>query len=453
MGTNTDRQREGERKPPLSKGDLSVTGPRESFELRKDNVGIPQHLSGKDPRPGRRGTLLGLLLALFPAPLLLGAPDPALRDPDYLRLVDAAFERMYNLQYEAAIATFSSLEARYPSHPGPPLHAAGALWLQELFERQELDLSRFIAPGYFNKASDRKMQDSQRKAFFEDIDRGRGFAEDILSREPGNEDARFFQGTAEALWAAFFYTVDRQTLDAFGHAKKAYQQHRSLIDQDPAYYDAYISVGLYEYIVDNLRWYLKWPAKMIGYRGSEERGIEYLEMARSKGRSVTEEASAMLMVIYFRERRYREALALASHLRRRFPQNFLFHLNQGQILDRMGRKQEAVETYSAVVALAAQGRPGYGRLPLDTFRYPLGKRLRELGRTEMALRTFTECVDDPRTPNRERALCHLDAGVIADQRGRRDEAAQHYEAVLALPQIEDSHQQARRYLSRPRRGQ
>src|SRR3972149_6409976 len=230
MGTNTDRQREGERKPPLSKGDLSVTGPRESFELRKDNVGIPQHLSGKDPRPGRRGTLLGLLLALFPAPLLLGAPDPALRD-------------------------------------------AGALWLQELFERQELDLSRFIAPGYFNKASDRKMQDSQRKTFFEDIDRGRGFAEDILSREPGNGDARFLQGTAEALLAAFSYTVDRQTLDAFGHAKKAYQQHRNLIDQDPAYYDAYISVGLYEYIVDNLRRYLKWPAKMIGYRGSEERGI------------------------------------------------------------------------------------------------------------------------------------------------------------------------------------
>ncbi|MEE9179619.1 MAG: tetratricopeptide repeat protein, partial [Vicinamibacteria bacterium] len=325
-------------------------------------------------------------------------------------------------------------------------------WLRELFERQDLDLGKFIAPGYFTKASARQMPDAHRRAFFESLERSTHLSEAILKEDVGNQDARFLRGSAEGLLAAFSYTIDRSKMEAIGHAKKAYRDHRGLLAENPEYYDAYMGVGLYEYIVDNLRWYVKWLAKIVGYRGSEERGIEYLELAREKGLSVPDEASVLLMVVYFREKKNRDALAIAGELHRRFPRNFLFHLNQGQILERMRRKQDAVQTYLAVVRLAEEQRPNYQKLPLETFRYALGRRLVRLSRPDVARQQFLDCTEYSKTPARERALCHLEAGLILDEKGSREKALSHYNAVLSLPRVGDSHKKARRYLKRPYRG-
>ena len=381
-----------------------------------------------------------------------GASQTPLRDPEYVALVGEGFEQLYNLDYERAIATFTDGRTKYPAHPGPPLVVAAAIWLRELFERQELNLNRFVAPGYFNRSSARKMPGTHRQAFFENIERSQQLSAAILEEDVENEDARFFRGSAEALLAAFSYTIDRSKLGAIGHAKKAYRDHQRLLAENPEYYDAYMSVGLYEYIIDNLRWYFKWPAKIVGYRGSEERGIEYLELARDKGLAVPDEARVLLMVVYFREKQNRDALASASELHRRFPRNFLFHLNQGQILERMRRKQEAVRIYLAVVRLAEEQRANYYRLPLETFRYKLGSRFVRLGRPDVALPQFVDCTEDVKTPAREQALCHLGAGLLLDKKGSRERARSQYDAVLGLPRVGDSHKKARRYLKRPYRG-
>lgn len=39
------------------------------------------------------------------------------------------------------------------------------IWLRELFEREELDLDRFISPGYFTKPARQTMALERRKAF------------------------------------------------------------------------------------------------------------------------------------------------------------------------------------------------------------------------------------------------------------------------------------------------
>ena len=381
-----------------------------------------------------------------------GSERPELREAEYLALVSEGFEQIYNLDYEQAITTFTKGSALYPAHPGPPLDIAAAIWLRELFERLDLNLGRFVAPGYFNRSSSRKMPSAPRQAFFENIERSKKLSAAILKQDVGNQDARFLQGNAEALLAAFVYTIDRSRMAAIGHAKRAYRDHQSILKDNPRYHDAYMSVGLYEYIVANLRWYLRWPAKIVGYHGSEERGIEYLELARDQGRSVADETRMLLMVVYFREKKNQAALTIASELHRRFPRNFLFHLNRGQILERMRRKQEAAETYLDVVRLAEERRANYHELPLDKFRFHLGRRLVRLGRADAALQQFVDCTENAKTPAREQALCHLEAGFLLDEKGSREKARSHYDAVLSLPRVGDSHKKAREYLERPYRG-
>lgn len=379
-------------------------------------------------------------------------PAQELRDPDYVERLAAGFEHLYSIDYADALETFRSMEKDYPEHPGPPLYLATALWLQELFEREELELDKFIAPSYFTKPSEREMPDEDREQFFDHVDKAATLSEAILEKHPEHEDARYFLGSAEGLRGAFAITIDRDKGAAFRHGKKAYQLHHELIQDAPEYYDAYATVGLYEYIVDNLPWYIKWLAIIIGYRGSEERGFEYLTLAAEKGLYATTNARVFLMLLYVREEQYDYALQVARNLHRRYSRNFLFHINVAQILDLAGKEDAAVDTYLDIVHLATEEKPNYQELPLGIFRHNLGAKLMAMGRLELALEQFVDATRHLETPARERSLSHLKAGQVLDLLGKRRDAKEHYTRVLELADAEGAHRRAKRYLKEPYEG-
>ena len=137
---------------------------------------------------------------------------------------------------------------------------------------------------------------------------------------------------------------------------------------------------------------------------------------------------------------------MASQLHRRYPENYLLHLNQAQILERMGKKGDAAQVYTLVASNAARGVPNYQKLPLGKIRYPLGQRLLALGDPKEALDQFRDAAGDTSRPEQERALAHLKAGEILDDMGRRDEAIVHYREVTRFEDVDGSHGAAERYL-------
>jgi tetratricopeptide (TPR) repeat protein len=104
-----------------------------------------------------------------------------------------------------------------------------------------------------------------------------------------------------------------------------------------------------------------------------------------------------------------------------------------------------------VIDRAERGIKNYQRLPVESFRYTVGNKLVELGYPSQGLALFEKATREPRTPPRERALSHLRAGEILDLLGRREEAIAQYEQVRRLPDFEDSHDAAARYLKEPYR--
>ena len=210
-----------------------------------------------------------------------------------------------------------------------------------------------------------------------------------------------------------------------------------------------MTLGSYEYVVGNLPWYIKWVANLAGYRGTEARGFEYVARAAREGYFVQDDARLLLMVMYVRENENAYALDVAQQLHRRYPENYLLHLNQAQILERMGEADQAAETYAAVAQLAQNDVPNYQDLPLEKIRYPLGNRLLALGSTGEALDQFKDAAEDPGTSDRERALANLRAGEILDTMGRRPEAVSYYQRVKQLQEYDGSHDSAEQYLLSP----
>ena len=399
----------------------------------------------------RRGSFLrrdffALLVGVF---LASPALSQTLRDAEYKAATTQGLTYLYQLEHDRAIDFFHELGERYPDHPGPPLARSVAIWIRELFAREDLDIERFISPGYFTRPAPQKMREEDRKAFFEGIERSQDNAQRYLDAHPGDIDARYYLGACQGALSVFAFTIDRSFRRALKHGKESHRIQSSVIEDDPDFDDSYMTVGTYEYVVANLPWYVKWLAILAGYRGSEAQGFEYVARAAEQGYIVKDDARVLLMVMYVREQQYEYALEMARQLHRRYPQNFLFHLNQAQILERMGEKRLAAGAYATVARKAAAGVPNYQKLPLDKIRYSIGQRLLALGSQEEALEQFQDAARDTETPERERVLSHLRAGEILDTMGRRDEAVNHYQLVQQLPEFEGSHVTAEEYLRQP----
>ncbi len=385
---------------------------------------------------------------------LLAGPSTSLQAEDlrsahFLDKARVGFDQIFNLDYDEAATTFEGLAAEYPEHPGPPLYMATTIWLQELFQRQDLELDKFISPGYFDQASGQSMATADKTRFHDLINRSQQLCEELLAASPGHRDARYFLGALQGVLGSFSITIERSKTGAFKHGKKAYRYHIDLIEEESSYYDAYMTAGVYEYVVGSLPWYLRFLAALAGYKGSKKRGFDYLSLAVEKGQFVSDNARTVQLVLLVREKRYEDALSSLHYLKSRSPKNFLAHLNEAQLLESLGRHAAAARLYREILSKAEDGRPHFDRIPLATFRYAAGQKLLKLGNVEAALDQFRKSLTDSETPERERTLSRLASGNTLDLLDRRSEAVEYYRSVLEQPNLDRSHKQARKYLKKP----
>jgi hypothetical protein len=371
-----------------------------------------------------------------------------LRDPRFMERAQAGFSDIFNLDYKNAECDFISLERDYPQHPAPPLYLASILWLQELVRRQDLTLNRFIYPGYFSRKSNESMPPQDRAAFLGDLQKCETLAGAILKRNNRDKDARYFLATAYSLRASFAITVDHNVRDSFSNARKAFSYSRELIEEDKSYYDAYLTVGLYEYIVGSIPWYFRWMAFVAGLHGSKDEGMNHLKIASAKGQYVRNEAQLIEMVLDARERRYPEALEIAEELSGRFRRNYLFALNTAQIMEWSGKWDQATAHLLDIEKRVQEKEPNFDKLPAARFHFIIGLEFMTMNKLDLAQEQFQKALTDPRIPGRERAFSHLRLGRILDLKGQRDEAVKEYQTVLALEDVDQSHSQARRALNR-----
>jgi tetratricopeptide (TPR) repeat protein len=388
--------------------------------------------------------LTALLVLLFASKL----PAQNLRDPQFMERTQEGFKDIMNLDYETAQQVFLDMEQEYPRHPAPPLYRASVFWLNEMFRRQDLSLNRFISASHFGRKTNETMPVKERDAFFQAIEKSEFLANEILKKNPRNKDARYFLGTASGLRSSFAITIDHALREAFSNGNKAFFSAKQLIDEDPGYYDAYLTLGIYEYVADNIPWYWKWMAFVLGLRGDKQLGMKYLKLASEKAPSVNNESALVLMVFKVREEKYMEALQLARNLHIKFPRSFIFALNVAQILKLAGQRDQATLAFLEAEKQVEARNPNYDKLQLQTFRFNLGVELMYMEKHDLAQTRFRQCIDDPKTQFRERTLAHLNLGKILIWKGQRTEAAKEFQTVLAVENVDNSHNLARQLLNR-----
>jgi hypothetical protein len=380
------------------------------------------------------------------------------------------FDALYNLDYEGARRRFMELTKAYPDHPAGAQFLATSLWLKTLNESRRLQASLYNTEGFYAKSEEKT--DPKVLAEFRELTRqAKTLAEARLKRDPKDIEALYFLGATEGLKAAFAGAVERSFMSALRNGSDSVDRHRDVLKLDPAFHDAEITIGMYDYVVSTLPLPVKIMAAIGGIRGSKKKGLERLERVTREGHWAQDDAKVLLIALYKREKRFNDALALARDLAAKYPRNYLFKLEAADALvsqaaldrptDREAAAKSEREAFAVFESLLQAERPAskreaaaapnaaHARLPFDLIHYDYGEALLVAGQPERASKEFIAAANTTGAEQGLATRAQLRAAQALDVAGRRAEALAQYKLVLTRADVYDVHAEARRGLKEP----
>jgi tetratricopeptide (TPR) repeat protein len=357
-----------------------------------------------------------------------GASSVAVPSPEHDSPTDAAFDHFYNMDYDRAIQEFEKLLDRHPDEPAAINHVLSTVLMRELYRMGAMNSGEYANDSFIGQAH-RDADPKVKEQIKELVDRAEGLEEQELKANPDNVDALYARGVTRAQFALYTALVERAWFSALRNALGARRDHERVLELNPNYVDAKLVVGTHNYVMGSLPWSVKVAVSMVGLSGSKEKGFEYLrEVANSSGENSVD-AKVVLSLFLRREHRYDEARVNMHELAARYPRNYLFPLEEANLLRSAGRTSEAATAYRKVWQNGRDGK--YGNLHYELSAWGLGELLRSQKDYSGAAAAY-EFVGEVQAPDPEiLQKANLAAGEMYDLLQRRDLAMKKYEIVLA----------------------
>jgi hypothetical protein len=267
----------------------------------------------------RRVLQLALFTLALATPLLAaqsGAPLPT--------LLDAGYHQMYDLQFDAAHKTFAEYQRAHPDDPMGPVSDAAAYLFAEFDRLHVLESELFVNDDkYENRA--KLVPDANARRFFDaEINRAASLANAVLVKEPRNVNALFAKVLVAGLVGDYTALIEKKDLKALSIVKEGRTQAEDLLKIDPSCYDAYIAVGVENYLLSLKPAPVRWLLKMTGAQTDKQMGIEKLKLTAANGRYLKPYARMLLAVAALRDKDDVKARELLRDLSSQYPNNRLY---------------------------------------------------------------------------------------------------------------------------------
>jgi hypothetical protein len=272
--------------------------------------------------------LAALLLANLPVPASTQESAPVIVQPAWVAApvtpVDAGFRLLYQLKFPEARAQFGSWEKQHPEDP-VGYSAEAASYLFEEFNNQGVLTSEFFLddkrllggiPGQPNK--------SLGDAFHAVVDRAQKVGQARLDRDPRDPAGLLALTMTNGMLADYTSLIEKRqlaTLHLLGISEGFAQR---LLAVDPGAGDAYVALGVSNYILACLPAYKRFFLRIGGVHGDKTVGIRQLEQAAASGHYLQPYAELLVALTSLREKHPLRAQALLAHLAAEFPENALF---------------------------------------------------------------------------------------------------------------------------------
>jgi tetratricopeptide (TPR) repeat protein len=356
-------------------------------------------------------------------------------------LNQAAFDHYYNLEYDAAIQDFERILARHPNDPFAVNHLLSAVQVRELYRMGAMSSGEYANDSFIGKAH-RPPDPVQKERIKQLVHQAEKLEDAELARNANNADMLYARGVTRGQFALYTALLERAWFSSLRNAVGARRDHERVLELDSKYTDAKLIVGAHNYVMGSLSFAVKVAVALAGLSGDKAKGLQYLNDDYHANGETSVDAGVVLMVFLRREHRYSEVLQIARAIGPRFPRNFLFPLEEGNLLRVTGKDAEAEQQYRRVWQNGREGK--YGSLHYEIAVLGLGDLLRSEKKYEAAAAAY-ELVGEVAAPDPELLQkANLGAGEMYDQLQKRDLAIKKYEAVVATNSGNAEADQARR---------
>jgi hypothetical protein len=149
-------------------------------------------------------------------------------------------------------------------------------------------------------------------------------ADAILQRSPNDPNALFATVLNLGLESDYLALVEKRDLASVAYTKRAGLAAEKLLAVDPTCYDAYLAIGVENYILGLKPAPVRWLLRLYGAETDKERGIQKLQLTATKGHYLMPFARLLLAVAALRDKHRNQAKELLQDLVREFPNNQLY---------------------------------------------------------------------------------------------------------------------------------
>lgn len=334
---------------------------------------------------------------------------------------DRGIALMYRLEFDRSEAEFRQIIAADPASPAGYFALAALSWWR-------------YSQNFDGQAAFRDVE----KEFVSNSDKVIELSKKMVAEGRDLDQAYLFMGSAYGLQGRW-YAIQRSWWKAYLRGRSGRRFLKKCVEANPAVYDAYLGLGVFDYYAATLPGALGLGARLF-VGGDRERGMEYVKIARDKGRFFRLEARFFLVEIYSRhERDFKAAHAECAALRAADPANMLFRLGELMVYVQ-ARDWEGTLNAAESFLGAWQVKPQAGiEQQLGSVYLSAGDALIALKRYDEAITWLNGGIYKTAFPDKGWVTyCLLRRAEALDLLGRRAEAQRDYRAALDRPNFWDS---------------
>jgi len=262
----------------------------------------------------------------IPAILLVAATAVAAEPETAMRALqlETGYSQMYNLEFDAAHRTFSEWQRVHPDDPLGPVSNAAAYLFAEFDRLHILQSEFFVHDSNFTRARKLSPDPAVRQAFDRELAESEQIENRILAQSPADKNALFAMLLNRGLRSDYEALIEKRNLASLRDIKDGRAVAEKLLAIDPAYYDAYLAIGVENYMLSLKPAPVRWFLQMAGAQTDAARGIEKLRLTAEKGQLLRPYARLLLAVAALRDKDLTQARGILQELSREFPRNRLY---------------------------------------------------------------------------------------------------------------------------------
>jgi hypothetical protein len=234
--------------------------------------------------------------------------------------LEDGYRQMYNLQFAEAHETFHEFQSLHPQDPMGPASDAAAYLFSE-FDRLHILQSEFFVQEQHFYTDNKLTPDPVVKQKF---DAALNVTLKLAGPAPSDSNAMFASLLASGLRSDYMALIEKRYRAAFQDMKGARLKAEKLLAHDPQCYDAWIAVGVENYMLSIKAAPLRFLLWLAGGEMDRNLGIQKLHLTAEKGHYLAPFARLLLAVVALRDGDKTQARNILDGLSREYPRNSLY---------------------------------------------------------------------------------------------------------------------------------